>query len=115
MQRSRSIAISGESASGLSKWRLGSMKRERPRAPAEGDVLQRALAALVAHRAVERMVDEQELDDGVLRLAGPARVWVWTTMPSLTAVEHEVWSFGIPSISTRHMRQAPTGWPSLGS
>src|ERR687897_561445 len=30
MQRSRSIAISGDSASGLTKWRLGSMKRERP-------------------------------------------------------------------------------------
>ena len=42
-------------------------------------------------------------------------VWVWTTMPSLTGVEHAVWSFGMPSISTRHMRQAPTGWPSLGS
>ena len=30
MQRSRSIAISGESSSGLTKWRLGSMKREMP-------------------------------------------------------------------------------------
>ncbi len=36
-------------------------------APAEGDVLQRALAALVAHGAVERVVDQQELDDRVLR------------------------------------------------
>ena len=36
-------------------------------------------------------------------------------MPSLTGVEQPVWSFGMPSISTRHMRQAPTGWPSLGS
>jgi len=35
-------------------------------APAEGDVLQRALAPLVAYGAVERVVDEQELDDGVL-------------------------------------------------
>ena len=42
---------------------------DEPRAaepPAERDVLERALAALVAHRAVERMVDEQELDDRVL-------------------------------------------------
>ena len=31
-------------------------------------VLQRALAALVAHRAVERMVDEQELEHPVLGL-----------------------------------------------
>ena len=35
-------------------------------APAVGDVLQRALAALVADGAVERVVDEQELDDGAL-------------------------------------------------
>ena len=42
-------------------------------------------------------------------------VWVWTTMPSLTGVEHAVWSLGIPSTSTRHIRQAPTGAPSLGS
>ena len=40
---------------------------------------------------------------------------VVTTMPSFTGVEHEVWSFGMPSISTRHMRQAPTGGPSLRS
>jgi hypothetical protein len=51
MQRSRSIATSGDSAAA---------------APAEGDVLQRALAALVADRAVERVVDEQELDDRLL-------------------------------------------------
>jgi hypothetical protein len=40
---------------------------------------------------------------------------VVTTMPSFTGVEQEVWSLGMPSISTRHMRQAPTGGPSLGS
>ena len=45
------------------------MKRELPAAPAEGDVLQRALAALVADRAVERVVDQQELDDRPLRVA----------------------------------------------
>jgi len=39
----------------------------------------------------------------------------YTTIPSRTGVEQAVWSFGIPSISTRHMRQAPTGWPSFGS
>ena len=37
-------------------------------------VLQRALAALVAHRAVERVVDEQELEDAVLRLLDRGRV-----------------------------------------
>ena len=40
------------------------------RAVGEGLVLQRALAALVAHRAVERVVDEEELEDAVLRLLG---------------------------------------------
>ena len=35
--------------------------------------------------------------------------------PSVTDVEQDVCSFGMPSISTRHMRQAPTGCPSLGS
>src|SRR5438067_2523986 len=38
------------------------------RAVGERLVLQGALAALVAHGAVERMVDEQELEDTVLRL-----------------------------------------------
>ena len=45
-------------------------------APAERVVLQRALAALVADRAVERVVDEQELEDGLLRLLHPRRVRV---------------------------------------
>ena len=36
-------------------------------------VLQRALAALVAHRAVERVVDEQQLHDAVLGLVGLRR------------------------------------------
>jgi hypothetical protein len=37
-------------------------------AEGEGLVLQGALAAPVAHRAVERMVDQKELEDAVLRL-----------------------------------------------
>jgi hypothetical protein len=44
--------------------------------PAERDVLQRALAALVAHRAVERVVDEQELDHRVLGGAHPVGLGV---------------------------------------
>ena len=46
------------------------------RTVAERLVLQRALAALVAHRAVERVVDEQELQHALLRLlhARPVRV-----------------------------------------
>ena len=41
------------------------------RAPSHRDVLERALAALVADRTVERVVDEQELDDRVLCLLHP--------------------------------------------
>src|SRR3954454_12337473 len=48
---------------------LGLDEARAAAAPAERDVLQRALAAPVAHRAVERVVDEQELDDGLLGLA----------------------------------------------
>ncbi len=47
---------------------LGLDEAAAARAPAVGDVLERALAALVADRAVERVVDEQELDHRVLRV-----------------------------------------------
>src|SRR3954469_15671075 len=47
---------------------LGLDVARSPRAPAERDVLERALAALVADRAVERVVDEQELHHRVLGL-----------------------------------------------
>ena len=40
---------------------------------------------------------------------------VLMTMPSCTVSVQPAWSFGIPSISTRHMRHAPTGGPSRGS
>ena len=42
-------------------------------APAERDVLERALAALVADGAVERVIHEQELDNRVLRMLHPVR------------------------------------------
>jgi hypothetical protein len=45
-------------------------------AVAEGQVLQRTLAALVAHRAVERVVQEQDLEHGVLAFAGAVGVRV---------------------------------------
>jgi hypothetical protein len=62
-------------------------------------VLQRALAALVSDRAVERVVDEQELEDAVLGLLREAG---WRAGPRPV------------SISTTHMRHMPTdsmrGW-----
>ena len=40
---------------------------------------------------------------------------VRTTIPSVAVSVQPACSFGIPSISTRHMRQAPIGAPSRGS
>jgi hypothetical protein len=41
---------------------------------------------------------------------------VFTTIPSCAVSVHAACGFGgMPSISTRHMRQAPTGGPSRGS
>ena len=70
MQRSRSSAIVGEIGIGFSNVRFGNSIRVAAGAPAERQVLQRALAALVADRAVERVVDEDELERRVLRLGG---------------------------------------------
>ena len=49
---------------------LGEPHARVPRAVAERQVLQRALAALVADRAVERVVDEDELERRVLAVGG---------------------------------------------
>ena len=40
---------------------------------------------------------------------------VRTTMPSCAVSVQPACSFGMPSISTRHMRHAPIGAPSRGS
>jgi len=42
-------------------------------------------------------------------LTAASEVHTRTTMPSCAGVVHEVWRATAPSISTRHMRQAPTG------
>ena len=52
----------------FSTTRFSSVKREARLAVADREVLQLALAALVADRTVERVVDEQELHHAVLRL-----------------------------------------------
>src|SRR4029079_6930907 len=56
---------------GVDEMARGPEKARDAVAPAERDVLQRALAALVADRAVERVVDQQELDDRVLGVLDP--------------------------------------------
>jgi hypothetical protein len=55
---------------------LGIGEAALARAPSHRDVLERALAALVADRAVERVIDEQEFDDRVLRLLHPVGLGV---------------------------------------
>ena len=64
--------------------------RVLPGPVAERQVTQRALAALVADGAVERVVDEDELERRVLRIGREAREVraVFTSMPSATVSVH---------------------------
>ena len=114
MQRSRSIATSGESASGLTKWRLGSIIRDRP-SPQPKVMSCSGHSPPLSHTGQSSGWLTSRNSTIAFCAWWTRSVWVCTTIPSLTGVEHEVWSFGIPSISTKHMRQAPTGWPSFGS
>ena len=73
MQRLRfSISVGPKSTSAFtpspSNTRRGKSMRLSARAERVREILQRALAALVAHRAVERVIDEQELEDAGARL-----------------------------------------------
>ncbi len=80
------------------------------RTVAERLILQRAFAALVAHRAVEWMVGEQQFDDALLQQLAPSRSAVSTTMPGATVIMHDGCNAGPRpvSTSTRHMRHMPT-------
>ena len=73
-------------------------------------VLQRALAALVADRAVERVVGQQELEHAVLGLLHLLRGGVdhHAVATSMKQAGCRVAPRG-PSTSTRHMRHMPTG------
>ncbi len=72
----------------------------------EGHVLQFALATCVADGVVEGMIAEEQLQGGLGRACAISGVSVWTTMPSVTGVVQAVWSHGIFSMRTTHMRQA---------
>ena len=76
-----------------------------------GVVLQRTFAALVTDRAVQRVVDEQQLQDAVL---GPVvgSVSVLTFISGVTGSMQLGWKAGPRpvSTSTRHMRHMPTGF-----
>ena len=81
------------------------MKRDDVAAEAHRQVLQLALAALVADRAVERMVDQQEFHRRASARRWPSALCVKTFMPSATGVAQAGSGFGAFSTSTRHMRQ----------
>ena len=118
MQRLRfSISVGPKSTSALTPVAVERPPRELHAAvvAAEGvgEVLQRALAALVADRAVERVVQQQELEDagaGVLDVLGRRLHHHALGRP---VTEHDTWSFGIFSIFTRQTRQEPST-PSAG-
>ena len=108
------MATSGDSSSGFLKWRLGSMKRERP-APQPNEMSWSGHSPPLSQTGQSSgWLTSRNSTIAFCACLTRSEV-VLTTMPSRTGVEHEVCSFGIPSISTRHMRQAPTGWPSFGS
>src|SRR3954463_9744597 len=114
MQRSRSMWMSGESSIGFLKWRFGSMKRERP-APQPKEMSWRGHSPPLSHTGQSSGWFTSRNSTIAFCACFTRSDVVITTMPSFTGVEHAVWSFGMPSISTRHMRQGPTGAPSLGS
>ena len=73
MQRLRlSISVGPKSTSALtpspSNTRRGKLHPALVRAEAVGEILERTLAALVAHRAVERVIDQQELEHAGARV-----------------------------------------------
>ena len=72
------------------------------------EVLQRALAAFVAHRAVERVIDQQELEHAGPRGDDLVACASTPPCPRWQTVEHEVCSFGIFSILTMQTRQEPS-------
>ena len=114
MHRSRSIAMSGDSSTGFWKWRLGSTKRDSPRPqPKEMSCSGHSPPLSQTGQSSGWLRSRNSTTDSCA--AFTRGLSVLTTMPSRTGVEQAVWSFGMPSTSTRHMRHAPTGAPSFGS
>ena len=116
MQRSRSSAISGETGIGLSKVRFGKRMRVAP-GP------QRNVRSWSGHSPP--LSQSGQSSGWFRRMNSRTAFWpsaafalvcaVERTRPSWAVIVQAAWSFGMPSTSQRHMRQAPTGAPSLGS
>ncbi len=75
------------------------------RAVAEGHVLQFALAAFIAHRAIERMVGQQEFEHAFARRYHRRRFGAHHHAFGHRQRAADI-SLGVFSTSTRHMRQA---------
>ncbi len=114
MQRSRSIATSGDSSTGFWKWRFWSIIRLLPGPqPIVMSCSGHSPPLSQTGQSSGWLTSRNSTTAFCASLTWSVRVWI--TIPSRTGVEQEVCSFGIPSISTRHIRQAPTGSPSFGS
>ena len=74
MQRVMSVAMSGPKFSSATD-ALALVVARDVAAEAHRQVLQLALPALIADRAVERVIDEQELHGGALRADGARATW----------------------------------------
>ncbi len=116
MQRSRSRAIAGEIGIGFSKVRFGKVIRVWP-GP------QRNVRSWSGHSPPLSQTGQSS--GWLTRMNSSTASWpsaalseLWavrTTIPSWAVIVQAACSFGIPSISHRHMRQAPTGGPRRGS
>ena len=116
MQRSRSSAIAGEIGIGFSNVRFGNVMRVFP-GP------QRNVRSWSGHSPPLSQTGQSSgwltrMNSSVASCPSAAFsevCAVWTTIPSCAVSVHAAWSFGIPSISQRHMRHAPTAGPRRGS
>ena len=116
MQRSRSSEIIGEIGIGLSNVRFGKCMRVEP-GP------KRNVRSWSGHSPP--LSQSGQSSGWFRRMNSSTACWpsaalalvcaVRSAMPSWAVSVHAAWSFGMPSTSQRHMRQAPTGAPSRGS
>ena len=116
MQRSRSRAIVGEIGIGFSKVRFGNVFR------VTGGP-QRNVRSWSGHSPPLSQIGQSSgwltrMNSSVEFCPSAATCEVWavrTVIPSVAVRVQPAWSFGMPSTSTRHMRQAPIAGPRRGS
>ena len=116
MQRSRSRAIAGEIGIGFSRVRFSNSMRVFP-GP------QRNVRSCSGHSPPLSQTGQSSgwltrMNSRVAFWPSAALAEVWavrTTIPSWAVMVQTAWSFGMPSTSQRHIRQAPTAGPRRGS